>query len=199
MYGRVSDVMFRPKWQKAKGTTSARNIMTHTKAMNGSGGIGSSPPSLARSLVRATTHLPISSIPFAFCLVNMRAGGPVRRQEREREREVRLSVRVSLLFFPKRGRVGGAGGGGGGGEWCALPSLACLRLLFLTDAVVCVCARAMHSGFPGGITIQKKNPSLAHNMVGIGLKPRHTKGFFDWTPLRGIKHKIRENVRYYFG
>jgi hypothetical protein len=103
MYGRVSDVMFRPKWQKAKGTTSARNIMTHTKAMNGSGGIGSSPPSLARSLVRATTHLPISSIPFAFCLVNMRAGGPVRRQERERERERSVCRSVSLFYFFLKG------------------------------------------------------------------------------------------------
>jgi hypothetical protein len=35
-------------------------------------------------------------------------------------------------------------------------------------------------------------------MVGIGLKPQHTKGFFDLTPQSGLKHKIREDVRYYF-
>jgi hypothetical protein len=36
-------------------------------------------------------------------------------------------------------------------------------------------------------------------MVGIGLKPRHTKGFIDLTPQSGLKHKICEDVRYYFG
>jgi hypothetical protein len=36
-------------------------------------------------------------------------------------------------------------------------------------------------------------------MVGIGLKPLHTKGFFDLTPQSGLKHKIREDVRYYIG
>jgi hypothetical protein len=36
-------------------------------------------------------------------------------------------------------------------------------------------------------------------MVELGLKPRHTKGFFDLTPQRGLKHKICEDLRYYFG
>jgi hypothetical protein len=36
-------------------------------------------------------------------------------------------------------------------------------------------------------------------MVEIGLKPRHTKGFFDLTAQSGLKHKICDDVRYYFG